>query len=68
MVAKSNIKYPHKKVSNKSHAQEMLPSRHALNVITSTALGPRMMSNYAKATPDMIEAGNNTDILGMRNK
>jgi len=41
----------------KGATQELLPSRHALNTLTGGDPAARRMNEYAKATPDIEEAG-----------
>jgi hypothetical protein len=45
----------------KGATQERLPSRSAVNTLTSPDTGARSMNNYAKETPSITEAPDTPD-------
>jgi hypothetical protein len=48
------------KHEGKGATQELLPSRHALNTLTGGSPADRSMNQYAKATPSVDEAAEDT--------
>lgn len=50
--------------TNKGSNKELLPNRHALNQVSKGDPAQRSIGNYAKATPGIIENGQ--DIFGSK--